>query len=170
MLRALSFAALLLAGCQAPQAEQDPPLQPQLRDADGRCFGSDTAPARFETITSQVLLSPERRNSAGEIIAPARYQTRTEQRIAQERHEITFETPCPDAFTPEFIASVQRALSARGYYQGPIDGALSAETGRAIRAFQRRFGPDSGILSLIAAQRLGLVALSAEQLGAASRP
>lgn len=158
---------LLLGACQS--TPEDPaPEAPEIIEEDGRCFGTDTAPARFETVTYQVLVSPEARDEAGNITSPARYQTRTEQRIAQERHEIRFETPCADAFTPDFIASVQRALAARGYYRGAGNGRLDRATGRAIRAFQRRFGPDSTTLSLLAAQRLGLVALSKEQLDGAS--
>ena len=36
----------------------------------------------------------------------------------------------------------QAALSALGYYNGPIDGAYGAETRRAVRAFQRELGYD----------------------------
>lgn len=38
----------------------------------------------------------------------------------------------------EVLRRAQRSLAARGLYQGPVDGALSAETQRALRQFQRQ--------------------------------
>jgi peptidoglycan hydrolase-like protein with peptidoglycan-binding domain len=65
--------------------------------------------------------------------------------------------------TPAFIASVQRALKARGYYRGPVTGALDTRTGRAIQRYQRDRGDvDSATLSLRSARDLGLVAVPRE--------
>ncbi len=68
-----------------------------------------------------------------------------------------FETPCPPRWTPDFIASVQRALAARGYFKGPADGQLDSKTRAAIRAFQLTKGLNSAILSTENARVLGLV-------------
>ncbi|MCU4653986.1 peptidoglycan-binding protein [Roseibacterium sp. SDUM158016] len=68
-----------------------------------------------------------------------------------------FEYPCRAETDAAFIASVQRALAARGLYGGPATGRLDPPTRAAITAYQRDFGLDSGVLSLAAARALGLV-------------
>lgn len=73
---------------------------------------------------------------------------------AEER---MFAVPCPAAATPEFWASVQRALAVRGLYTGPVTGANDAATGEAVRRFQAPLGLDSPVLSLDAARQLGLM-------------
>jgi peptidoglycan hydrolase-like protein with peptidoglycan-binding domain len=75
----------------------------------------------------------------------------------KERSVTWFETPCAAGQTPDFVASVQRALAARGLYRGPAHGEMDARTRAAIRRFQTPEGLDSGILSLAAARKLGLV-------------
>ncbi|PIE11444.1 MAG: hypothetical protein CSA72_04830 [Rhodobacterales bacterium] len=163
----LIAAALALSGCAAPTPEAASArdaLRPDFVDAKGRCFSHDMAPAVIETVTRQEIAAPAQRDDTGAVTAPARYRTVTEQRIVRERQKIRFPTPCPNVFTLEFVESLQRALQARGLYRGPVDGDLSPATGAAIRRFQKGFGPDSQILSLEAAQRLGLVRLSREQI------
>ncbi|WP_236626295.1 peptidoglycan-binding domain-containing protein [Actibacterium mucosum] len=126
--------------------------------APGSCWGSDSSPAVVETVTQQVLLQPAQVSADGTVLAPAYYKTETQQRIVKERQELLFETPCLNVLTPEFIASLQRALNARGQYAGSDHGRLDTDTRRAIRAFQAPQGLDSSILSIAAARRLGLIA------------
>ncbi len=125
----------------------------------GSCWGKDVTPAIIETVTEQIMLQPAEVHSDGSIKQPALYKSETRQMIVRERKEIWFETPCDAELTPEFIASVQRALAARGLYRGAINGEMDARTRRAVRAFQAPQGLDSGILSLAAARKLGLVAI-----------
>ncbi|WP_300519735.1 peptidoglycan-binding domain-containing protein [Aliiroseovarius sp.] len=125
--------------------------------ADGACYGKDVTPAVIETVTEQVLVQPPQIAADGAIITPAVYQTDTRQRIVQARREFFFEVPCPTRMTPEFIASVQRALEVRGVYRGAITGEMDARTRRAIRQFQLP-GFNSDILTMDSARRLGLVA------------
>lgn len=68
-----------------------------------------------------------------------------------------FATPCPGATTPEFWASLQRALSVRGLYTGPVTGQPDGATGEAVRRYQAPLGLDSPVLSLDAARQLGLI-------------
>lgn len=68
-----------------------------------------------------------------------------------------FRIPCGAEEDPEFIASVQRALAARGIYGGPATGEVDDATRTAIIAYQRTLGLRSGVLSLAAARSLGLV-------------
>ena len=116
-------------------------------------------PAVIETVTEQVVLQPAEVRDDGTVLEPAVYKTETRQAIVQERRVTWFETPCASAQTPDFVASVQRALKVRGLYRGPVTGTMDARTRAAVRAYQKPEGLDSGILSLAAARRLGLVAV-----------
>lgn len=130
--------------------------------APGTCWGKTTTPAVIETVTEQVLLQPAQVSVDGTVMSPAIYKTETQQRIVRERKETWFETPCPADMTPEFIASVQRALAVRDLYAGPVTGEMDARTRAAVRRFQSPQGLDSGILSLAAARRLGLAQVASE--------
>jgi len=127
----------------------------------GTCWGKDVTPAIIETVTHQVMLQPAEVRADGTVTGPAIYRTETRQDIVRERKETWFLTPCPTAMTPEFIASVQRALTARGLYKGNISGEMNASTRAGVRRYQKPQGLDSGILSLAAARKLGLVAVEA---------
>jgi len=127
--------------------------------APGTCWGKDVTPAVIETVTEQVLLQPAEVRDDGTVLDPAIYKTETRQAIVQERRVTWFETPCARVQTPDFVASVQRALKVRGLYRGHVTGTMDARTRAAVRAYQKPEGLDSGILSLAAARRLGLVAV-----------
>jgi len=128
----------------------------------GACYGKDATPATIEQVTEQVLISPPEIGPQGNVITPARYEERTSHRVVTGREEIYFESPCPPRWTPDFIASVQRALKARGLYTGQAHGTLDTATRRAIRAFQLQNGLNSGILSVENARALGLVEIDLE--------
>ena len=127
--------------------------------APGTCWGKIETPAVIETVTEQILVQPAEVLVDGTVVSPAAYKTVTRQAIVQERQVTWFETPCAAALTPEFVASLQRALQARGHYRGAITGVMDARTRAAVRRYQAPEGLDSGILSLAAARRLGLVAI-----------
>jgi len=131
----------------------------------GTCWGKNVRPAIIETVTHQVMLQPAQVMADGTVSQPAIYKTETRQDIVRERKETWFLVPCADAMTPEFIASVQRALTARGLYRGDISGEMNASTRAAVRRFQKPQGLDSGILSLAAARKLGLVAVETKDNG-----
>ncbi|MDE3080643.1 MAG: peptidoglycan-binding protein [Paracoccaceae bacterium] len=166
--------AVLLSACANPGA-QDPLLKtgaigPQSLSADlvhsksaeppsarpGECWADAVTPAVFETDTIHQLVQPAKPAKDGQPAQPAEYQTITRQRIVQDRQNVWFRTPCPTDVTPDFIGTLQRALLARGYYNGPLTGAMDAPTQAALRRFQAERGLDSAILSLGAARMLGL--------------
>lgn len=120
------------------------------------CYAQDVTPAVVETVTEQVVVTAPERDAQGRVIRPGSFRTDIRQRIVEERREIWFETPCAAQDDPAFIASVQRALAARGVYRGPISGVMDRRTRNAIREFQEPQGLDSGVLSLAAARLLGL--------------
>ena len=163
------FAALVLMSCQsvppiglAQTSTQIVVLRLKAGEAPpqslGKCWASDTSPAVIETITEQVQVLPERRDGAGNITQAAQFQTHTAQRMVTDRAVVWFASPCPDAITVSFVASLQRALKARGRFFAPVTGAWDAETLAALQKFQRERGLDSPVISLAAAQELGLVA------------
>jgi len=133
--------------------------------APGSCWGKNVTPAVIETVTHQVLLQPAQVLVDGTVLQPAIYKTETLQDIVRERRETWFLVPCDRAQTPEFIASLQRALAVRDMYNGRITGEMSAATRAAVRRFQKPQGLNSGILSLAGARKLGLVAVVAEDAG-----
>lgn len=128
----------------------------------GACYGKDITPAVIEQVTEKVLIAPPEIGPEGNIIKPAKYEEKTSQNVVKGREVIYFETPCPPRWTPSFIASVQRALSARGLYRGAVSGNLNDETRAAIRTFQVGRGLNSGILSTESARALGLVEIDIE--------
>lgn len=162
-----------LAGCteatppDAPLPEGQPlealTLAAEWRDtpptsSDSGCFAEQSRPAVVETVTEQVLVQPELRDPAtGKVTRPAAYRTTSHARIVQGAEKMWFAAPCPAVMTPEFVATLQRALKARGLYHGAVTGVLDNATNRAIHAYQRPRGLFSATLSSRAAQEMGLL-------------
>jgi len=121
------------------------------------CYGKDVTPAVIEHVTERVLVTEAEIGPDGNVLAPPQYEERTTRKLVNGHEPIFFETPCPPRWTPDFIASIQRALKTRGLYAGPISGTLDAQTRAAIRAFQVERGLNSAILSTESARALGLV-------------
>ncbi len=158
-------AILLLAACQGIVV--DAPMRARLSDevlrrtppqeAPGVCWASDISPAIIETETVQEQVAPEVRDAEGRIVTAAIFRSTTRQRMVQDREQVWFRAPCPEEMTVEFIATLQRALKARGLYLRPLTGVMDAPTEAAIRQFQAERGLDSPTLSLAAAQELGII-------------
>ncbi len=153
---ACALALALVAG--APQAFAASPAQGPETAPPGSCWQKYTSPAVIETVTEHKLVRAAVKNPDGSVKTPAVYRTRTRQAIITQRHITRFETPCPAQMTPERIASLQRALAARGFFAGAITGVIDTNTRRAIRAFQKRGGLNSPVLALKTARKLGLIA------------
>ena len=172
VIRRVTGMALLcasLAACAAPfetvtkAAFEEPDLvytrsTPPPGAREGSCWGKHVTPAELETITHQIQLQPAEVRTDGTVSAPGVYKTETSQKIVKERRELWFETPCAPVLTPEFVASLQRALKARGHFRGSISGYIDPRTRSAIRKYQAPQGLDSAILSLAAVRKLGLIA------------
>lgn len=140
----------LLAGCATTSIETAARTDERPEGAaPNTCWAKQIKPAVIQTTITQTAIPGDE----GETI----YQTETQQSIVQEREEVWFEVPCQNIMDREFIASVQRGLQARGFYNGAITGVLDARTAKAIRLFQVPLGIDSQVLSILGAQRLGLV-------------
>lgn len=161
--------AAVLAACQssgAPEAPSRADLTIDLvrlsqpgppKGPEGACWASDVTPMVIETVTEQVMVSDAKRAKDGSLLSPAVFRSETRQKIVQDREEIWFRAPCPQEMTVEFIASLQRALKARGLYVLPLTGEMDLPTRTALRRFQSERGLESDRLSLTAARELGLV-------------
>jgi len=131
-------------------------LAPPGAPADS-CWDKTTSPAIVETQTLRVLLQPAQISSDGHIQQPPIYKEKKQQVVVQPRRDNWFEIPCPNIKTPEFNASLQRALQARGYYSGAITGRFDLKTRNAVRRFQKSNGIGHPALTVEMAQRLGLI-------------
>jgi len=127
----------------------------------GSCWDKTITPAVVETQNRRVLLQPAQISSDGRVQQPPVYKTEEQQIVVQPRTENWFRIPCPDVLTPDLVASLQRALAARGHYTGTITGQIDPATHAAIQSFQRSEGSDSPTLTLATLQRLGLVPIDA---------
>jgi len=160
---------LLLGACDpAATAQGDAPPEAGVlgptRDgppgaAEGSCWGKTVSPAVVQTVVSQVQIRPAKVNPDGTVSAPPKYRTKESQEIVTPRKDNWFETPCAEALTPEIISTLQRALAARNFYKGAINGTLDARTRAAVQNFQRVEGRDSPVLTLTTARQLGVIAV-----------
>ena len=98
-------------------------------------------------------------DAEGQEISPAIYRKVREPKMVNDGNGRWFERVCDAQLTPDFIATLQRALAVRGYLKGDVSAMMDGPTLRAIRKFQREQGLNSDAVSLVAAQQLGLVAI-----------
>ncbi|MFK7754110.1 MAG: peptidoglycan-binding domain-containing protein [Sedimentitalea sp.] len=157
---------LALTGCDdgLPDVTQLSQIAPEGA-APGTCWDRIISPAVIETRSRQVVLTPAVLDPDGAVISPAIYRTDSRQEIVEPRQERWFETPCAAQLTPELISSLQRALTARDIYAGPINGALDGPTQDALRRYQRGNGLDSPRLSLETARAFGLISVASADQG-----
>ena len=172
----LPFACLLLTGFLGGCTDSEQVrrlVEPEIsssnaegppNSAPGTCWGRETRPAVIETITEKELIKPAELDAEGLVLSEAEFDVQTTQRIVENRQELWFETPCPDQLTPEFTLSLQRALAARGLYEGAMTGEMDRPTREAIRKYQSGSGLDSEILSLAASRKLGLLTYEIERV------
>jgi len=145
-------------GTQAPIVAEMPVIEQATIEtmADGRCFTFAPGPTRTETVVVTVQTAPEQRDASGAITQPAIVRSEEREQIVPAGPDVRFEVVCPQNLTQGLVASVQRALSARGAYAGPVNGLLDAGTQKAILVFQSRNGLQSGTLSIATAREFGL--------------
>lgn len=173
---ALSLTAIgalaALAACTPPAGDtpamalfgsmqETPPGAPE-----GTCWGRIVTPALIETVTEQILVQPASAATDAGPETAAIYRTETRQRIVNEREVTWFEAPCPDDMSSEAIATLQRALAVRDFYDGPVTGQIDAATSAAVGRYQASTGLQSRVLALSTARALGVLATPIEELNA----
>ncbi|MDB2407580.1 peptidoglycan-binding protein [Jannaschia sp.] len=161
MARFLLFLALpLLAACVAPPLEEVTRAPGPPNGITSACQAKGVTPAVLETVTEQQLEIPAMTVPDGTVLRPAQFRTVTSTRIVTPREVTWFETPCAlERRDPDFVMQVQRALSVRSLYDGPISGIYDRATQATVASLQAERGLESGELSTETAKTLGLVAL-----------
>ncbi|WP_323036191.1 peptidoglycan-binding domain-containing protein [Pararhodobacter sp.] len=150
----LLLVVALLAGCQTATPE------PEVRRA-------EAAPTPFRAAPSDACWATDRVPAVTEtqfVAVDANGAREPREMIIHPAEDRLFAVPCPSQMTPDFHATLQRALMARGLYSGAVTDIYDAETAEAVRLFQAPLGLNSAILSLDAAQQLGLVAVQRDLL------
>lgn len=159
--------ACFLAGCvqgtaplapAAPQVTRALATPPPGADPSA-CWGRDATQSVIEDRAQMVLVQPAQIELDGTVRQPPIYRSEVRPTVVVPGREIWFQVPCSSQVTPSFVGSVQRALTVRGFYNGPLSERMDARTLRAIRQYQAPQGLDSSVLSLAAARKLGLIAL-----------
>lgn len=158
---------LSLAACETEQPAEEAPETGVIRAGatpDDPCIATDVSPALIETESVQVLDTEEVLAADGTVITPAVYHSKFSPKIIRDREIIEFEAVCDAEESPEFVATLQRALKARGHLDGDITGKMDSRTKRSVRSYQSSQGLNSDILSLETARDLGLVAYEREDV------
>ncbi len=110
-------------------------------------------PAQYETVKVTKLVSGPSENR---IAIPAEYQTISRQVLVRDGYMDRQQVLCETNMSRSRIVAMQRALSAKGFNPGPIDGVIGSETYEAVRAFQRENGMATGGVTLAMLQKLGV--------------
>lgn len=127
--------------------------------APGVCWDKTVSPAVIETVSRKVLVQPAQISEDGRVQSPPLYTDETVQEVIEPRRDSWYEVPCAADLTPEFIETLQRALTARDFYRGPITGTLDQSTKDAVQQYQMSEGIDATMLSVAGARKLGLIAV-----------
>ena len=107
-------------------------------------------PAQYKTVTRRVVDTPAMVRT---VPVPAVYRDETTETEVEPARTERVEVICEANAVPDFIRSLQRALEARGFYDGPIDGISGPKTREAVKAYQKGA---SEILTIESARKLGL--------------
>jgi len=132
--------------------------------ATGQCFTRSAPATHTRIVEEQVLVAPAVLASDGSVESPPIFRNQTRPVTEPMGEGTRFQTLCPPEYTPDRIATLQRALKARLAYNGPITGELDDPTRDAIRAYQAPQGYDSPLIQRGIAETLGLVSLDLDDL------
>ncbi|MEM8978417.1 MAG: peptidoglycan-binding domain-containing protein [Pseudomonadota bacterium] len=156
--------ALGLSACSTPdvvkvETTEVPSRAAPPGAAPGTCWHEDITPAQFSETREKFLVREASISTDGKTRFPAKYRIEVTRTQTAPESRLWVEVPCDGTLLYGHVAALQRALKARGFYDGPITERLDAQTRHAIRRFQLTFAIDSETLSLETAKRLGLVRL-----------
>jgi len=108
----------------------------------------------YKTITVTEMVSPPQTKT---IEIPAVYTTVTRKEKISDGHMEWRSILCQTNMTRDRIAQIQRALKAKGFDPGPIDGVIGSKTMAAVRAFQRKNNlPVDKYLNIATVKALGV--------------
>ena len=92
-------------------------------------------PAKYKTVTVKELVTPAQTRT---IEIPAVYATVTRKEKVSDGHMEWRSILCKTNMTRGKVTEIQRALKAKGFNPGPIDGVIGSQTMAAVNAFQRK--------------------------------
>ncbi len=110
-------------------------------------------PAVYKTVRTLKMVSPAEETR---IPIPAEYQTVASQVLVSEGKAEWKSILCETNTTPGIVQDIQRALLAKGFDPGPIDGVIGVKTSAAVRAFQTANGLATGGLTMDTLDKLGV--------------
>jgi outer membrane murein-binding lipoprotein Lpp len=111
-------------------------------------------PAKYETVSVTKLVSPAQEKK---IIIPATYQMVSKQIKTSEGQMEWREILCQTNMTRDRISDIQRALQAKGFDPGPIDGIVGTRTMAAVHNFQKSSNlPTDKYLNVATIKALGV--------------
>ncbi len=110
-------------------------------------------PAEYKVVRSVKMVAPAEEKR---IPIPAEYQTVTSQILVSEGKAEWKSILCETNTTPGIVLDIQRALLAKGFNPGKMDGVIGQETSAAIHAFQQANNLATGGLTMDTLDRLGV--------------
>lgn len=110
-------------------------------------------PAEYRTVRTLKMVAPA---SEQRIPIPAEYQTVASQVLVSEGKAEWKSILCETNTTPGIVQDIQRALLAKGFNPGPIDGIIGRETSAAITGFQQANNLATGGLTMETLNKLGI--------------
>jgi hypothetical protein len=162
-LQEVAFASLEEHSTEQPVALSPVALSaPVVALSDGRCQARENVPAIFEHVMGEVRVTQAEIAPDGTVVRRAAYRKAPVTTMVRPRSEMIFDAVCGHQMTPEFIASLQRALAARGYFAGNVSSTMDPPTNAAVHLYQKERGLDSAQLSLETARALGLITVDTQ--------
>ena len=108
----------------------------------------------YKDVASKVLVSPE---SSVEEIIPAVYKEVKEKKLVSKgTYGGWTEILCAAKTSDSTVRAVQRALQAKGYNVGPIDGVMGAQTQAVLKKYQEENNLPIGNMNIQTLESLGI--------------
>lgn len=110
-------------------------------------------PAEYKTVKVRKLTKAAQQHA---IAIPAEYKTVEKRAKISDAYLEWRSILCETNTQPSLIRDLQRALKAKGYNPGKIDGVLGQDTMEAVNAYQKAKGMASGQLTMNTLKSLGV--------------
>lgn len=113
-----------------------------------------TIPAEYKTIkVKKVVAVPQEKRT----VIPATYATVTQQEKISDGHMEWRTILCETNTTADVVRDIQRALLAKGFNPGPIDGVIGWKTMKALKGYQSKKNLAVGQLTVETLKSLGVL-------------
>jgi len=113
----------------------------------------DTVPPVFEKRRVKEVVTPAHTET---VEVPAVYHDQTKTRVTDAARPVWREVLCQKNASPAVITDIQKALAAKGYDPGAIDGHIGSKTVSAMQKFEADSNLPQGQISIEAVKALGV--------------